>query len=115
VYKVSPHDKLPIPNDEDYNLDPDTYDREFFQEDGIEGQFDIDLTEAIEMEVDMEMDVDEEDDEVQNKNDFCLLVLVILCEITWYELVDVVILCEILETYFCECWRLMFCETCLMW
>jgi hypothetical protein len=41
----------------------------------------------------------------------CLLVLLILCEITWSELVNVVILCEILETYVCECWRLMFvCE-----
>jgi hypothetical protein len=30
VYKVSPHGKLPFPNDEDYNLDPKTYDREFF-------------------------------------------------------------------------------------
>jgi hypothetical protein len=24
VYKVSPHGRLPVPNDEDYNLDPDT-------------------------------------------------------------------------------------------
>jgi hypothetical protein len=37
VYKVSPRGKLPVPNDEDYNLDPDTYDGEFFQEDGLEG------------------------------------------------------------------------------
>jgi hypothetical protein len=37
VYKVSPLGKLPVPNDEYYNLDPDTYDREFFQEDGLEG------------------------------------------------------------------------------
>jgi hypothetical protein len=49
VYKVSPHGKLPVPNDEDYNLDPNTYDREFFQEDGLEGRFEIDLTEAIKM------------------------------------------------------------------
>jgi hypothetical protein len=42
VYKVSPHGKLPIRNDEDYNLDPDTYD-EFFQEDGLEERFEIDL------------------------------------------------------------------------
>jgi hypothetical protein len=47
VYKVSPHSKLPVPNDEDYNLDPNTYDREFFQEDGLEERFEIDLTEAI--------------------------------------------------------------------
>jgi hypothetical protein len=48
VYKVSPHGRLSVPNDEDYNLDPDTYDGEFFQEDGLEGRFEIDLTEAIE-------------------------------------------------------------------
>jgi hypothetical protein len=59
VYKVSPYDKLPIPNNEDYNLDPNTYDGEFFQEDGLEGRFEIDLTEAIRMEVDIEMAVDE--------------------------------------------------------
>jgi hypothetical protein len=73
VYKVSPHGRLPIPNDEDYNLDPDTYDGEFFQEDGPEGRFEIDLTEAIGMDVDIEMVVDEEDDEVQNDNDLVIL------------------------------------------
>jgi hypothetical protein len=69
VYKVSPHNKLHVSNDEDYNLDLDTYDGEFFQEDGLEGRFEIDLTEAIGMEVDIEMVVDEDDDEVQNEND----------------------------------------------
>jgi hypothetical protein len=64
VYKASPHGKLPIPNNEYYNLDLDTYDGEFFQEDGLEGWFEIDLTEAIGIEVDIEMVVDEEDDEV---------------------------------------------------
>jgi hypothetical protein len=73
VYKVSPHGRLPVPNDEDYNLDPNTYDREFFQEDGLEGRFEIDLTEAIGMDVDIEMIVDEEDDEVQNGNDLVIL------------------------------------------
>jgi hypothetical protein len=63
VYKVSPHSKLLVPNDEDYNLDPNTYDWEFFWEDGLEGRYDIDLTEVIEMKVDIEMVVDEEDDE----------------------------------------------------
>jgi hypothetical protein len=70
VCKISPHDKLPIPNDEDYNLNPDTYDKEFFQKDGLEGRFDKDLIETIRMEVDIEMVVHEEDDEVQNENDF---------------------------------------------
>jgi hypothetical protein len=65
--------KLHVPNDEDYNLDPDTYDREFFQEDGLEGRFEIDLTEAIRMEVDIEMVVDEVEDEVQNENDLVIL------------------------------------------
>jgi hypothetical protein len=67
LYKVSPHGKLPVPNDEYYNLDPNTYDREFFQEDRLEGQFEIDLTEAIEMEIDIEIVVHEEEEEVQNE------------------------------------------------
>jgi hypothetical protein len=73
VCKVSPHRRLPVPNDEDYNLDPNTYDEEFFQEDGLEGRFEIDLTEAIGMDIDIEMVVDEEDDEVQNDNDLVIL------------------------------------------
>jgi hypothetical protein len=73
VYKVPPHGRLPVPNDEDYNLDSDTYDGEFFQEDGLEGRFEIDLTEAIGMDVDIEMVVDEEEDEMQNDNDFVIL------------------------------------------
>jgi hypothetical protein len=48
VYKVSPHGKLPVPNNEDYNLEANTYDVEFFQEDDLEGRFEIDLTEATE-------------------------------------------------------------------
>jgi hypothetical protein len=73
VYKVSPRNKLPVPNEEDYNLDLDTYDREFFQEYGLEGRFEIDLTETVRMEVYIEMVVDEEDDEVQNENDLEML------------------------------------------
>jgi hypothetical protein len=75
VYKVSPHGKLPAPGNEDYHLlDPNTYDEEFFQEDGLEGSFEIDLTQAIEMEVDNEMGVDDDDaEEVQNDDDLTLL------------------------------------------
>jgi hypothetical protein len=73
LYKVSLHGRLPIPNDKDYKLDPDTYDGEFFQEDELEGRFKIDLTRAIEMDIDIEMVVDEEDDDVQNKNDLVIL------------------------------------------
>jgi hypothetical protein len=55
VYKVSPHSKLPAPINEDYNLlDPNTYDGEFFQEDGLEGSFEIDLTDVMGMEVDLD-------------------------------------------------------------
>ena len=35
VYQVSPHGKLHVPNNKDYNIDPNTYDDEFFQEDGL--------------------------------------------------------------------------------
>jgi hypothetical protein len=52
---------------------PYTYDGEFFQEDGLEGRFEIDLIEAIRIDVDIEMVVDEEDDEVQNENDLVIL------------------------------------------
>jgi hypothetical protein len=74
VHKVSPHAKLPIPNDEDYNFNPNTYDEEFFQEEGLQGRFEIDLTKAMGMEVDNET-VDDEDsrDEVQNEKDLQML------------------------------------------
>jgi hypothetical protein len=60
VHKVLPHGKLPVPNDEDYNFNPNTYDREFFQEEGLQGRFEIDLTEAVGMDVDNER-VDDDD------------------------------------------------------
>jgi hypothetical protein len=70
MHKVLPHTKLPVPNDEDYNLDSNTNDGEFFQEEGLEGRFEIDLTEAMGMEVDNEWVVDEDArDEVQNVKD----------------------------------------------
>jgi len=69
VYKVSPQGKLPLPNNEDYNND-----REFFQEEGLQGSFEIDLSDEIGMEVDNEREVDEEGgDEVQNIQDLQLL------------------------------------------
>ena len=74
MYKVSPHGKVPIPNNKDYNIDPNTYDEEFFQEDGLQGSFQIDLTEAIRMEVDNESFVREDaGDEVHNAKDMELL------------------------------------------
>jgi hypothetical protein len=74
VHKVSPHGKLPLPNDEDYNFNPNTYDGEFFQEEGLAGRFEIDLTEVIGMEVDNEWG-DQEDvgDEVVNVEDLQML------------------------------------------
>ena len=49
-----------LPNDEDYNFNPNTYDGEFYQEDGLQGRFDIDLTEEIGMKVDNDRDDDED-------------------------------------------------------
>jgi len=74
VYKVSPRGKLPVPNNEDYNIDPNTYAGEFYQEDGLEGTFQIDLSEAIGMEVDNER-VEQEDagDVIHNVKDLELL------------------------------------------
>ena len=80
MYKVSPHGKLPVPNNENYNIDPNTYDGEFFQEDGFEGSFEIDLTEAIGMEEDNERVADKDaGDEVQNVKDLELLQRLHLC------------------------------------
>ena len=74
VYKVSPHGKLPVPNNEDYNIDPNTYAGEFFQEDGLDGTFQIDLTEAMGMELDNErINNDDAGDEVHNVKDLELL------------------------------------------
>ena len=74
VHRVSPHGKVPVPNDEDYNLDPNIYDGEFFQEEGLEGRFEIELTEAIGMEVDNETVIEEDTgDEVQNVKDLQML------------------------------------------
>jgi hypothetical protein len=69
VYKVSPHSRLPIPNNEDYNINLDTYEGEFFQEDGLPGDFVIDLTEAF---VTMEVE-DGDGDEVDDERDVELL------------------------------------------
>ena len=74
VHQVSPHDRLAVPNDEDYNFNLNTYEGEFYQEDGLLGRLVIDLTEAIGMEVDNEMvDDEEERDEVQNAKDIEML------------------------------------------
>jgi hypothetical protein len=71
VHKVSPHGRLPVPNDEDYNLDPNTNDMEVFQEEELQGRFEIDITEPIGMEG--EIVVGEEEEEVQNAHDLQML------------------------------------------
>ena len=59
VYKVSQHGKLPAPNNGDYSIDPNTEinpseQLPVFQEDALEGSFEVDLTKAIGMELDNE-------------------------------------------------------------
>jgi len=74
VHQVSPHGKLPAPNDDDYNFNANTYDGQFYQEDGLPGTFEIVLPEAIEMEVDNETVDDEVDgDVVVNAKDIAML------------------------------------------
>ena len=74
VHQVSPHGKLPTPNDDDYNFNANTYDGQFYQEDGLPGTFEIVLPEAIEMEVDNETVDDEVDgDVVVNAKDIAML------------------------------------------
>jgi hypothetical protein len=42
VFKVSPHGKLPMPNEDDYNnINPITYEGDFYQEQEDDGDFDI--------------------------------------------------------------------------
>ena len=42
VFHVSPHDKLPMPSDDDYNnIDPKTYEGIFYQEQESFGDFGI--------------------------------------------------------------------------
>jgi hypothetical protein len=78
VNTVLPHSKLPLPNNEDYNFDPNTYVGEFFQDDGRQGTFHIDQTE---MPVDNDGVVDEDEgDEVENANDLDLLQKLLLGE-----------------------------------
>lgn len=76
VYKVRPHSKLPVPIDADYIVNTNTNEVEFFQEEGLEGRFEIDLTDLFGMEVDSESEsvVDEDDaDEIHNLQDLQLL------------------------------------------
>jgi hypothetical protein len=74
VHKESPHGKLPVPNDEDYNFNTNTYGGEFYQEERLQERFKIDLTEAIGMDVDNDWVDDEDDgDDVQDVKDSQML------------------------------------------
>lgn len=77
VYKVRPHAKLPVPIDADYSVNTKTNEVEFFQEDGLEGRFEIDLTDLFGMEVDSESGSvvyhSDDEDEIDNANDLQLL------------------------------------------
>jgi hypothetical protein len=74
AHKVTPHGKLPVPNDEDYNLiNPKTYEGEFYQEEGLTGSFVIDLTTPIGMEVDNELVDHDDEDEVYDPKDLQML------------------------------------------
>jgi hypothetical protein len=70
-----PHGKLPVPNDEDYNLiNPNTYEGEFYQDEGLTGSFVIDITTPITMEVDNELvDHNEDEEEVYDPKDLQML------------------------------------------
>lgn len=72
VIKIPPHGKLPIPNDADYKVDPNTDDVGFYQEDGLDGHFEIDLTGLLEMDNEILVDEDAGDD-VENAKDIELL------------------------------------------
>jgi hypothetical protein len=75
VHTVSPHGRVVLPNDEDYNLNTEPQDGEFYQhEEGLQGSFEIDLIGLLEMEVDIERVVDEDSrDEVENPKDIVFL------------------------------------------
>ena len=69
MFITSPHGKLSVPNNEDYNNG-----REFFREEGLEGSLEIDLSDVMGMEVENQRIADEEArDEVENAHDLELL------------------------------------------
>ena len=63
---VSSCGKAAVPNDDDYNFDPWT--DEFYQPEGLDGQFEIDISALMSMEVDNDVDEDEGDDVLDAKD-----------------------------------------------
>jgi hypothetical protein len=72
VHLISRRGKAVVPNDEDYNFDPNTDSREFYQPEGLEGSLEIDILSLMGMEVDNNIDEDE-GDEVQDARDLRIL------------------------------------------
>jgi hypothetical protein len=70
VHMVLPRGKAAVPNDDDYNFDPRT--DEFYQPEGLEGSFEIDISALMRMEEDNDINEDEGDD-VQDAKDLLLL------------------------------------------
>ena len=70
VHLVSPRGKAAVPNDDDYNFDPNK--DEFYQPEGLEGSLEIDILSLMGMEVDNDIDEDE-GDEVQDAEDLRIL------------------------------------------
>jgi hypothetical protein len=70
---VSPRSKAPLPNDDDYNFDPMI--DEFYQPEGLDGRFEIDISALMTMSMEEDNDIDEEDegDDVLDAKDLQLL------------------------------------------
>jgi hypothetical protein len=59
VFKVSPHGKLPMPNEDDYNnINPITYEGDFYQEEEDGGDFDVEMVDLEELEDDAQIQGD---------------------------------------------------------
>jgi hypothetical protein len=59
VFKVSPHGKLPMPNEDDYNnINPITYEGDFYQEEEDGGDFDVEMVDLEELEDDAKIQGD---------------------------------------------------------
>jgi hypothetical protein len=59
VFKVSPHGKLPMPNEDDYNnINPITYVGDFYQEEEDGGDFDVEMVDLEELEDDAQIQGD---------------------------------------------------------
>jgi hypothetical protein len=72
VHLVSPRGKAPLPNDDDYNYDPQDNSGEFYQPEGLDGRLEIDILSLMDMEGDNDVDEDE-GEVVQDAKDLIML------------------------------------------